>query len=338
MKLVSLSDIFKIERGSNLDLNALEELSSGTPYVSCTASNNGVLARVTPVAGVAPLPAGVLSLALVGNAMAAFIQDAPFYSAQNIAVLTPLEPMCRDVMLFYACCLRANQYRFSYGRKANRTVKLLRVPALSAVPTWVGGGPIGQPGSLWHDLSTSQCRLAPASAEPLDTKDWQQFRYDELFDIRKGKRLTSEDMTIGNTAFIGATEYGNGETGRIGQEALHPGGQITVSYDGSIAEAFYQPEPFWASDSVNVFYPRFEMSREAALFLVTLIRREKYRYNYGRKWKLEVMKASILQLPVTPEDEPDVAAMEAIVRNLPAWKLLEQFDASITREVISEAA
>ena len=267
-------------------------------------------------------------MALGGSPLSTFLQEAPFYTGRDVSYLVPRAPMSRDTLLYYATCLQANRYRFSYGRQANRSLSSLLIPALSEVPEWVGGGPIGEPGSLWHDLSTSQCQLAMASAEPLETKAWGQFRYDELFDIRKGKRLTSADMTVGDTAFIGATEYGNGETGRIGQDPLHPGGQITVSYDGSIAEAFYQPEPFWASDSVNVFYPLFEMSREVALFLVTLIRQEKYRYNYGRKWKLEAMKSSILRLPVTPAGTPDFAAMEALVRGLPSLELLARTDAS----------
>jgi hypothetical protein len=326
MKLVKVSELFAVQYGTSLELNALTEVEvgGGVPFVSRSGANNGVSAMVAPVADVPPIRAGVLSVALGGSPLSTFLQEKPFYTGRDVSYLVPRAPMTRDEMLYYATCLQANRYRFSYGRQANRSLATLLIPALSEVPQWVGDGPIGQPGSLWHDLSTSQCLLAPASAEPLETKSWRRFRYDELFDIRKGKRLTSLDMTVGNTAFIGATEYSNGETGRIGQEALHPGGQISVSYNGSVAEAFYQPAPFWASDDVNVFYPRFEMSREVALFLVTLIRQEKYRYNYGRKWKLEKMRTSVFKLPATLGGTPDFAAMGAVVQGLPSWRLLEK--------------
>lgn len=137
--LLCVHELFDITRGTNLDLNALQQVDDGIPYISCTGSNNGVLAKVAAVPGVEPLPAGCLTVALVGNAMASFIQEKPFYSAQNIAILTPREPMTQSVLLYYAACLRLNQFRFSYGRKANRTMKNLFVPAPQALPSWVEG-------------------------------------------------------------------------------------------------------------------------------------------------------------------------------------------------------
>lgn len=221
-----------------------------------------------------------------------------------------------------------NRYRFSYGRQANRSLASLLVPALEEVPSWVGLGSPEESGRFWQGLRADQVQLAAASTTALATGAWKRFTYDELFDIKKGKRLTTDDMMPGSTAFVGATEYNNGVTGSIGQEALHPGGQLTVSYNGSVAEAFYQPSPFLASDDVNVFYPRFEMSVEVALFLTTLIRQKKYRYNYGRKWKLEGMKASTVRLPATPAGTPDWLAMEQIVRTCPAHGLLAAAEAS----------
>jgi len=39
----------------------------------------------------------------------------------------------------------------------------------------------------------------------------------------------------------------------------------------------------WGS---TVLYPKFKNAPAISLFLCTLIRQEKYRYNYGRKWSL----------------------------------------------------
>lgn len=143
---------------------------------------------------------------------------------------------------------------------------------------------------------------------------------------RFGRRLTKGEMTAGTTLYVGATESNNGITARIGQNALHPGGQFTVSYNGSVAEALYQPAPFWASDDVNVLYPRFRMTQELGLFLATLIRLEKYRYNYGRKWLLDVMKRSTLLLPVDSAGVPDWKQMESIVRACPSFQLLAELN------------
>jgi hypothetical protein len=48
--------------------------------------------------------------------------------------------MTNDELLFYCCCIRANQYRYSYGRQANRTLKQLQIPSRTAIPRWVYGG------------------------------------------------------------------------------------------------------------------------------------------------------------------------------------------------------
>lgn len=322
MKLVPVSALFEVSYGTSLELNALDEQEGGVPFISRTTQNNGVSAHVAPMPLLEPLPSGVLTVALSGSPLATFLQEEPFYTGYHVAVLKPREAMSRDVLLYYATCLHANRYRFSYGRQANRSLPSLMVPALSEVPSWVGGGLNEKPSDLWHALKTSQVNLREPSRDQLPTAQWQPFTLAQLFEVRKGKRLTKDEMVPGNTQYVGATETNNGITARIGQDALHPGGQLTVSYDGSIGEAFYQPEPFWASDAVNVLYPRFEMSPEIAIFIATLIRLEKYRYNYGRKWKLEVMQATTIRLPVDAEGLPAWDAMTAVIKDCPCHRLL----------------
>ena len=96
-------------------------------------------------------------------------------------------------------------------------------------------------------------------------------------------------------------------------------GDITVSHDGSIGEAFYQIAPFFAFSAVTVLSPKpgVTPTPEAALFVCTALRLEKLRYSYGRKWGLEQMKSTELRLPVTPKGTPDWALMAGYIRTLP---------------------
>ena len=156
-----------------------------------------------------------------------------------------------------------------------------------------------------------------------DVAEWRAYRCDELFEIKKGKRLTKEDMVEGPIPFIGATDANNGITAWVANDDyLHDGNKITVSYNGSIAEAFYQGVPFVASDDVNVLYPKFEIDRFTALFICTLIRREKYRWNYGRKWPADKMRESAIRLPAAPDGRPDFALMRDYVKGLACSSLL----------------
>lgn len=150
----------------------------------------------------------------------------------------------------------------------------------------------------------------------MDTSSWKWFRYDEIFDIRKGKRLTKENMTEGSIRYIGAIDSNNGLSAYIGNDSqLHQGNTISVSYNGSIGFAFYQEKEFWATDDVNVLYPRFSLNRYIAMFLCHLIEREQYRFCYGRKWDLEAMNKSKIKLPVTSEGTPDWKYMEDFVKD-----------------------
>lgn len=310
-----VSELFEIVYGHSLELNRLSLLGreqGGVAFVSRKMGDNGISAYVAPIAGTAPCPAGLLTCALSGNGvLSTFYQDEPFYTGYHIAVLRPLVPMTKQQLLFYCYCIVSNRYRFSYGRQANRTLKNILVPALDELPAYVAGTDVAQ-----YD----GCDASASESQPwaLDVSGWRPYRFSELFDIRKGQRLTKANMRPGSIPYIGASDTANGTTARIGQPPIHSGETISVSYNGSVAEAFYQPEPYWATDDVNVLYPRgFRLTPEIGLFFCTLIRLEKYRFNYGRKWHLERMRESIIKLPVTTTGEPDWGFMERYIKSLP---------------------
>ena len=62
MKMVKVSDLFEVVYGTNLELNSLEFDPEGINFVSRTAQNNGVSAKVKPVDGLDPTEAGVLTV------------------------------------------------------------------------------------------------------------------------------------------------------------------------------------------------------------------------------------------------------------------------------------
>lgn len=153
----------------------------------------------------------------------------------------------------------------------------------------------------------------------IDTTYWKEFRIDKLFDVTKGKRLTKADMIEGKTNYIGATAFNNGITAKIGNSGyLHPAGTITVCYNGSIGQTFYQDEPFWATDDVNVLYPKFPISKHIALFFCPIIYKVSLNYAYVDKWTAEKMRSSKILLPATPAGEPDWHYMEMYMRGVEA--------------------
>ncbi|AHV97075.1 restriction endonuclease subunit S [Paenibacillus sabinae] len=309
--LKKLSDLFDVRYGHSLELNRLKQCGSeGIPFVSRKMNDNGISAYVELIDGVEPNPAGELTCALSGNGvLSTFIQERPYYTGFHVACLSPRSPMTKQELLYYCVCIKANRYRYNYGRQANRSLKDILIPAPEQIPDWVNT----------YDVNAFDTANLPVTKEihvDLDKANWQWFELQDLFEIKKGKRLTKANMLEGETPFIGSIDKNNGVSRFVGQEAIHEGNTITVNYNGSVAESFYQPKPFWASDDVNVLYPKFTLTQHIAMFIITLIREEKYRYNYGRKWHMERMRTSKIKLPIDANGNPDFTLMDNYIKSL----------------------
>lgn len=297
--LVKISEAFDVSYGINLELVNLKQCNStdkyAIPFVARGKRNNGVSAYVERVPDIEPNPAHTLSVAAGGSVLSTFYQPLPYYSGRDLYVLAPKKERTLVEMLFYAKCINANQYKYSYGRQANKTLRDILIP--SEVPPSLEASLL----SFYEkDLRSLSDKALVNQDLSLETQNWKSFELSQLFDIKKGKRLTKEEMNIGDTPYLGAIDSNNGYSERIDQAPLHPGNTITVNYDGSVGEAFYQPSPFWASDAVSILYPKFPMNQYIGMFLVSLIKAERYRFNYGLKWKLGIMNGNYTENLTTP--------------------------------------
>ena len=174
----------------------------------------------------------------------------------------------------------------------------------------------------------------------VDTSQWREFEFSQVFDVQKGFYNKKPDHTTpGDIPFLGATERCNGVTeyysvddieaaSKTGDEnnveldkKLFSGGALCVTNNGSVGCAFYQPVTFTCSHDVNPLYildGQFDMF--IALFVGTVIEMDKYRWAYGRKWRPERMVKSTLLLPVKEIDgktSPDWEFMRNYIKTLP---------------------
>lgn len=322
--------------GNKLDFINMTSDDPAVNFVGRSADNNGVAGRVDLISGVVPYKPGCLTVALGGSLGCTYLQTDRFYTSQNVSVLEFSEDVMDGAKLFMSAMIM-NECKYKYvafGRELNvhiRTDFSLYLPAT----TDANGHPI--PDWTWMENFISKyyqgplqsAVQSPGTALPTDT--WTKFRLDDLFDVKKGKRLTSEDQTEGDNLYIGAIDSNNGVAAHIGQLPIHDGNTISLSYNGSIGEAFYQPEPFWATDDVNVLYLKshwnYKLNKYVALFICAILRQEKYRYGYGRKWTLDSMRNTVIKLPSITDAKgratPDWTWMEKYMKSLPYSDLLE---------------
>lgn len=223
--------------------------------------------------------------------------------------------------LFIVSVLKKYISRFGYDNKPGiRIYENMRVSLPSTddgSPDWSG---MEQYMKCVLDQTVRQLALLqqihPRSRQA-DTVDWKSFKIGDLFVVTKGTRLTRANMIEGTTPFVGATLENNGITAYVGNtEHIHPGGVMTVAYNGqkAMGKAFWQPKPFWASDDVNVLYPKFELTREIALFLQPLFWEASKPFSYDDKWGKEAMERTPIMLPTDAQGEPDWQWMQQYVK------------------------
>lgn len=333
--MATIKDIFDVWYGVNLEVVNSDVREKGIPFVSRQSVNNGVVCYVAPIEGVKPNPAHTLSIAVSGSVLSTFYHDYEYYSGRDVYVAKPKEPMTKGEMLYYAYIIEQNKYRYNYGRGANRTFRDIVVPARQDVPFEIKTTPF----PLIKSAPTNQQVLH------LNTDEWKWFRYDEIFDIKHGfYNKKPEDNPNGNIPFIGATDSNNGVTSHSDLETIAnttktgdgknaPIGSkifnncIAVTNNGSVGHAYYQAKPFTCTHDVNPLYLKgHELNPYIALFLCTLIEKERFRWAYGRKWRPIRMPSSMIKLPVTHAGTPDWQFMEDYIKSLPYSQNLEPVD------------
>lgn len=323
-----IGDYFDIYTGGDLILRDTEE--GDIPVCSHSAENNGVSSYVSfiPKRKIFDYNRSIC-LADRGT-FNATIQTANFYIGTRVKALVLKDFVNASVksLMFVATVINNESYRYSYGRNCtDRTDDIkIKLPATTeGQPNWeymhcfiesIENADENNEGSIKTSVNTEN---SLGEVEKLNNfNNWEEFILGDLFEIKKGKRLTKEDQIEGKTPYIGAINSNNGVSNYIDKTAIHEGNTISLSYNGSVGEAFYQPQPFWATDDVNVLYPKDteNFNQYIALFICTILRQEKYRYSYGRKWVLETMRTTKIKLPAD-NNEPNWAYMENFMKKLP---------------------
>ena len=245
-----------------------------------------------------------------GSVMSSFVQNKPFYSGRDIFYLKPKKTMTLAEKLFYCMCLRANKYKFSFGRQANKTLKTIDLP--DEIPSWVYKTKALDLVDIKESLHNKNIKLTD--------RKWSSFRYDRFFKIESGIGGRRKDISIdGKIPLITAIDENNGLIGFVKNEPKHADNVISVVRNGeNVATAFYQSKPFCSTEDVHIFNPKgFTLNSYVALFLIPLIKKEKYRYSYGRKWGISRMNETKIMLPIDNTGNPDWKFMEDYVKSLP---------------------
>lgn len=287
--MTRVDELFNVDYGVNLELNTLTITDYQNPYavnfVSRTSQNNGVSAIVERIPDLEPQAAGTITVAGGGSVLETFLQPAPFYSGRDLFCLTPKVPMSTPVKLYYCACLRANKYKYNYGRQANKTLRSLLIPSLDEIPMEIINATVPSYQERFQSISAQ----LPADSK-LSTKDAQYVPLSNIFNVLSGNKLDFGKMRCvkGGIPFISRTSKNNGMVGlveRIDDSKPFRAGLITVSLGGTyVLSSFVQPIDFYTAQNVAVLEPKLNLSLEEKLFYCCCIIQNRFRYSaFGRE-------------------------------------------------------
>ena len=308
--MVKVKDYFDLKYGVNLEFSNMEEDSNGIPFVARTEKNNGVVGKVKLIEGITPNPANTISVSCGGSVMASFLQKESYYSGRDLYYLIPKNKLNERELLYYCMCLKQNAWKYSYGRQANKTLKYLEIPSKQEIPSWV------------YSLKVNELKNEPIISKKIElkVKTWKKFKIIDLFDIKKGERLVKEERTKGNIPLVTATSENNGVVDYISYDEFKDSKKIfkdKLTID-MFFNMFYHDYEYFSDDNVHTLIPKNNsLNKYICLFLVTTLKKLRYKYDFGRQVRLQRLDFDEFKLPVDENGNPDWQFMENYIKSLP---------------------
>ncbi|MCA6069601.1 MAG: restriction endonuclease subunit S [Endomicrobium sp.] len=316
----NISDLFDIKGSKTTSLLELQEYGvGGFPFITTQAANNGTEGFYnfsTEKGGVLTVDSAVLGYCSY--------QDTDFSASDHVEVLTPKFEMTKNIAMFLVAIMNKEQYRYSYGRKASQErLKScsIKLPAKNGKPDWDFMEQFIDTHTHNYNFATKPVKNLPTPE--LKTADWQFYKLDDLFDVKYGvncELVNLEETTKdekNSIRLVSRTDTNNGISAfvKMEEKAPNPANTISVASSGSVLATFSQTEEYYSGRDIYYLQPKTKVNNAILLFLITLIRKEKYRYNYGRQAN-RTLKSLKIKLP-TRDNKPDWDFIKNFMETLP---------------------
>ncbi|MCX5636478.1 MAG: restriction endonuclease subunit S, partial [Planctomycetota bacterium] len=296
-----------------------------TPYISSSSFNNGIDAYISEEPN---FKKNFLTFACYGSIGKVFYHPYDAWVSDNCNVMYLKNYNLNEyIATFLISVIEKEKYRFSYGftGKLQTLNKLkIKLPSKNNEPDFQFMESYIK--SIIHNagLKTERIINKCFNTLPLNNNKvtlqkavWRNFELNDLFHIKGSKTtplLDLEEYGEGKYPYVTTQATNNGVEGFYGYYT-EEGNVLTVD-SAVLGYCSYQPLEFSASDHVEKLIPKFSMNKYVALFLITIINLEQYRYNYGIKCSQTRMRKAHIKLP-SKNGQPDFDFMEQFIKSLP---------------------
>lgn len=327
-----LEKLFNIYTGGDLILSRTE--LGEFPVISHTYKNNGISKRVSKIENRKLFDCKrTISLADRGT-FKAFVQPENFYIGTRVKALELKDEynayFDKKILMYLTVIINMESYRFCYGRNACDRINYLKIKLPSimvdgeTVPDfnlmrryinnlWIESNDMskipnyfledGYEKACWYidnfDIELFEKKYKPCKKNQKSLKtNYAMFNISDIF-IVKGTKTTKKDILEtygeGTWPYITTRSTNNGVDGYYNYYT-EDGNVITID-SATIGFASYQQKAFSASDHVEKLIPKFKLNSSIAMYIITVLKQELFRYDYGRKFNQNRIKKTKILLP-----------------------------------------
>lgn len=332
-KAFFVGDLFDIINGKGITTEEIENYPGDLEAVQSGEGNNGVMGHIDKAyccrKGYPYCEEPCLTVARSGTSGFVSFHQNGCVVGDSAKILLLKEPRAKtiQVYLFMQTLLAANRFKYTYGRKVTEALykeTAVKLPASSN----------GKPDWQWMEsyidslhsepLKTNNADKAILDAFVFDIREWREFRVEELFDsIYKVASYDDSELERVDVwsekaiPYVTRTDLDNSVKSLVlsaGLANIEAGNAIVIGDTTSTIS--YQPGPFVAGEHIIAARADW-MNKYTGLFITCLLRQERYRYSYGRAYKLDSIRNTEIRLPVTSDGVPDWQWMESYIELLP---------------------
>lgn len=310
-KEFSLSKIFEMTRGTRL--TTYDRIKGDIPLVTAGEENSGVSEYISNIEQ--EKFHDTLTIDMFNNC---FYHRGVFCADDNILILNN-DDISINCKLFISSVINQDKYRYSYGRQyrqKNFVEHCIRLPILcnktntpvidenktysdeGYIPDWQFMEDYIK--SLHHKPITTKVKTG--NVKELDVDNWEEFKVSDLFnEIYKAKAHTKEEVVEVDKGihFVSRTDCNNGVDITVDKDTRYEGLEEAncITIGDTTATVFYQNEKFIAGDHMVVLRADW-LNIKRGLFFRTLFAQEGIRYCYGRAYRMDLLKDTLLKLPI----------------------------------------
>lgn len=308
-KEFKLSSICDVINGKGVTEEEIENYPGELYAIQGGASNNGCLGKISEEycknQRYKVITENCLTVARVGSAGVVNFQGFPCVVGDKAKALILKEHKTTAVYVFIATLLNQNVYKYSYGRglvTETYMSEILKLPICKdkdGQPVIDNTHKYSEKGYIpdfdwmenyiktlnYQPLTTSN-GAAKLKFHSLGVENWKDFLIADLFDIKTGKDFIYNEAVGDEFAVIGHGVDNNGvacKTEKLDDYILQDASKtISLGHIGNFV-ANVHPKDFYLGTRTKALISKEDnISKEALLFLATILNNESYKYSYGR--------------------------------------------------------